>query len=358
MAALIVFISLAMVPLSITPQNGGSKTVPIKKCWEYDVNSISEIASDNAKLFISQSGARVDSVSITTGQKIWTTDLGGELVSNIAVGDSQVFVVTLSNGPGTGHSILRALSKDTGITNWSVQLPRSDAVSLGVSGANVVFVSGGGNVASLDLKSGRVAWQRSIPEGVSTVPSFGPDSVIFGTNSKEIFILSLADGSVRFNTKTEFLLTSVIANEDNQIVWGDQRGSLVSYSIEGREIRWKFKGGAQISHIASAGDDLLVTSLDNFIYRISTGNGNVLWKKRQAGRVTSAPVVTSDFAVVITNGERTGHIIDPIKGKIINQLTLNDGNDFLRPPVIFGDTIVFPTAAGLIAYSLNGCNTK
>lgn len=358
-AALFVFTYLA--PLPVTPQNGGSPAVPIKKCWEYDVNAISAIASDNALLFISRTGARIDSVSFTTGRKIWTTELGGEPVSNIAVGDSQLFLVTLTNGPDaekTGPSVLRSLSKDTGITNWSVQLPRADAVFLGISGANVVFVSRGGDVAALDRKSGRVIWQRSVPEGLSTVPHFGPESVIFGTNSKEIFILSLADGSVRFNTKTQSLLTSVIRTADNQLVWGDQRGNLVSYTMDGREIRWKFKGGAQISHIATAGDDLLVTSLDNFIYRISAGNGNVLWKKRQAGRVTSAPVVASDFAVVITNGERTGQIIDPVKGKLINQLTLSDGNDFLRSPVILGDMIVFPTAAGLIAYSINGCGAK
>lgn len=358
MAVLFIFTGMGLSPLPVSSQNGGRPATPIKKCWEYDAESLSEIASDNDRLFISQSGARVDAVNASTGQKIWSTELGGEPVSNIAVGDAGLFVVTVSNGANAkkaGFSVLRSLSKDTGITNWSVQLPRSGTAYLGIVPGNIVFASLGGDVAALDRKSGQILWKRSIPSGLSTVPRFTPDSIVFGTNSKEIIVLSPANGTIRLQTKAAFLPTSVIKIADNELVWGDQRGNVVYFGMENKEIKWKLKGGAQISHISSTGDDLLVTSLDNFIYRVSAGNGNILWKKRQAGRVTNAPVVTMDFAVVITNGERTGHIVDPENGKLINQLSLTEGNDFLRSPVILGNSIVFPTATGLIAYNLSGC---
>lgn len=358
---LFMFTGMGLAPLPAASQNGGTPATPINKCWEYNVSSISEIASDNDRLFISQSGARVDAVNASTGQKIWSTELGGEPVSNIAVGDPGLFVVTISNAAEaqkTEFSNLRSLSKDTGITNWSVQLPRSGTAYLGVVQGSIIFASIGGDVAALDRRSGQVLWKRVFPSGLSTQPRFAGDSIVVGLNSKEIVILSPPDGTVRLQTKTEFLPTAVLKAGDNELLWGDQRGNVIAYGIEDKETKWKLKGGAEVSHLSAIDDDLLVTSLDNFVYRVSINSGNVLWKKRQAGRVTNQPVMGTGFAVVITNGERTGHIIDPENGKLLNQLSLTESNDFLRSPVILGSSIVFPTATGLIAYNLSACATK
>ena len=135
----------------------------LKKCWEYPTSDLigRGLVSDVSKVYLSEVGARLEAVSINDGKKLCFSDLGGEIVSNIAERETAVFVVSRSNEAAASKrskTVLRSLSKETGITNWVTELEDAAIVYLGISNQTLIAVSDSGNIAAVDAGSGAVRW--------------------------------------------------------------------------------------------------------------------------------------------------------------------------------------------------------
>ena len=143
---------IAVVDLSAqTARPGGTF---LKKCWEYKVEGLpsNPLASDDRKIFFSTEAGGVHAIDAKTSTNVWTTELGGDIVSNLLVTDSSVFVVSnpvANDGNDVNASILRSLSKETGITNWSVRLPFSERIFLGGTQNSLIAVGRAGSIVAV-----------------------------------------------------------------------------------------------------------------------------------------------------------------------------------------------------------------
>ena len=106
------------------------------KCWEYgaapDLATLA--AADAANVYFIDRDGKLQSIDWNTGSKLWGSELGGEVVSNLLVTDSAIFVATAAQqgqDGSRGRTVLRAISKQTGITVWSTDIPASSGVALG-----------------------------------------------------------------------------------------------------------------------------------------------------------------------------------------------------------------------------------
>ena len=167
------------------------------KCWAYEVQAGRRLASDGARIFLATADARIDAVSME-GRKLWSSELGGEIASNLLGTDGGVYVAsaTTPTAEKAATASLRLLSLDTGITSQTIKLPDAAQHFLHQANGSLIVVSENGTIQSIDVKSGAARWKREIAERFTGEPYFGTEKVIVASAAKQLFTVALASGEI------------------------------------------------------------------------------------------------------------------------------------------------------------------
>lgn len=352
-------ICLFLLYSGLLGQKKGAAEVDVAKCWSYPLGEAvgEQIVSDGSRVFVGYGGAKVDALS-HDGKKIWSSEFGGKISSNILAAESGLFVVTSTNSSDAGSprdSRLRSLSKETGITNWTVILSDASRYWLGRFHREVIVVSKNGIIQSVDAKSGNVKWKREIAEGFVVEPSFDATDVIVVTTGNQIFGISMATGKIESMRKVPFGVTALSETMSRDLIVGDERGNVFSLNRVDKPT-WSFKTGGQISNILVAEANVLVTSHDNFVYFLRSRNGGRVWKMRLSGRVSGVMIHDDSYAVISTIDEHKAMFVDLKSGKIAGQVLLDDDETTVQTRSHSEQIIFVLTNRSLNAYSLSGCS--
>ena len=336
--------------------------VDVTKCWSYPFGDAAgeRLASDGSRVFLALGGAKVEALSLD-GKKMWASELGGDISSNLFAADAGLFLVTASVTGETGKvgsSVLRSLSKETGITNWTLRMPDSINHFLGGAPGLVIVVSNGGVVQAIDAKSGTVKWKRELAEGFSSQPAFTSEKVFVASTDKQIFGISNATGEISIVQKLLYRVTAIALLRNNDLVVGDERGNVTLFAVLSGKRIWKFKSGAEISAIIAVDGHLLVTSHDNFVYWLKPRNGGVVWKKRLPGRVTQLVNVMDQFALISSFEDHGAVLADLVNGKIAGQIVFGEDETLTGTPVVSDGLILILTNRAVYGFRLNGCLPK
>ena len=293
------------------------------RCWDFKVNPNLAVLPviDGTAIFFVDNENKLLALETEGPVRIWSSDLGGEVASNILLSESSIFIATnsqVTEGGPVAKTFLRSISRATGVTEWRVEIQPSANIWIGAYGTSVVSVGGSGYAASLSRSEGKSLWDRNIGSPVTTSPVFGHKAITLGTESNEIFELALADGSVRSLWKSDNLPTSLALDSAGRLVFGDERGNVTAISTNG-ERSWTFRNGARMSSILVEGSDYIASSNDNFVYRLTRG-GNVKWKRRLPARLAQAPLLLADVAVMSVSGSGRVFVVDINKGKILDRI--------------------------------------
>lgn len=330
------------------------------KCWEY--KSSPDLAdgftANDSSLYFLNTDSTLEAVDISLATKRWSTELGGEIISNLLVGDSAVWVATVTPASGDAAPrkvFLRALSQQTGITNWSKEITASSRIFLGALSGHVIAVGSEGSIAGYSAGDGTQLWTRQLDSGVTTDPYFGSSELLLGTGKKEILGVTGADGQTRLLSKLAHVPSAVFDAPGDRHLVGDERGNLILASSSGK--RWTFKNGAKISFVMSYDSEYLASSFDNFIYKLSRG-GNVEWKRRLSGRVANRPLVINDAAIVSTVGDGSVYILDLKNGKVLNRIETGDESTAGVARTGSSGGFVLSTTKGFSFYSHEKCPSK
>lgn len=331
------------------------------KCWDYgaapDLATLA--AADVANVYFLDRDRKLQSVDLNTGSKLWGSELGGEVVSNLLVTDSAIFVATAAQqGPegSRGRTMLRSISKQTGITIWSTDIPVLSGATLGFVSGNIVAISSDGTIVALTHGEGKLAWKKESSYRVTSEPYFGGSYIVFGTDKKEVLKVSASDAQTSVISKTEFLPTAVVLDAQDRLVFGDERGNLLSISADGKR-RWKFKNGARISSVLLYDSGYLAASDDNFVYRLSR-SGNVEWKRRLSGRVVGKPLIIGSIAVASIVGAGSVYLLNLKSGKIYDRVETGDevsAGIVARPG---HEELVITSSRGLSFFGRSKCATN
>lgn len=349
-------ICIGILCASLFGQNTNDTEVDIAACWSYPLaDGLGErISADDGNVFLGMSGGTVHAFS-PAGKKVWSSEFGGEMTSNILVRQDRLFFVTSSfdNERKVIDSKLRWVSKETGITNWTHQLPAAERHFLSAYEGNIIVVSGNGVVQSIDAKNGNIRWTRQVAEGFAAEPSFTDTSVTVAAIGDQIFEISLSAGEIRSMRKPAIRSTVVSASSDGKLIVGDERGRVYTFNGDDRAA-WSFKTGGAISEILSVGENILVSSQDNFVYLLTAANGGRVWKKRLGGRV--ANITSIDGKYVLTSGayENSALLIDMAKGKVSGRMMFSENENTVAQPVGSGRFIYVLTNEAVYSYSLTG----
>jgi outer membrane protein assembly factor BamB len=351
----LMFLGLVSVAGVFTPGRVQAKAQPIQRSWTYHFEAVAlnGVSSDAEKVFVATAEAHIEAVGLKNGEKLWATDLGGELVSNLLPGTASVFVVTRSlSAQNSARAVqVRSISKDTGITSWSSSLTESGPFYLGVVAGKLVVVSAKGRIVALNTVDGREIWNTKIADDIPAEPAFGPDRFAVSAGNSKVLILAGQSGTIEESIEVPFALSTLAFNGDRGLLWGDERGNLVAYDLDEDATLWKFKSGGRISKVLLTGAYLLAASLDNFVYLIDPGSGRVRWKKRQNGQPKELAAFSDGKSLVVSDiaGESL-NILSLRSGKALDQLLPASENDFIRLGVITYEMLITLGVDGIAAY--------
>ena len=347
---------LAMV--SSAGQTKPSGEVDPVKCWVYPTGEASGemLASDGAQIFIGIDGGKVEALS-PDGKKVWSSDLGGEIRSNILPAPGTLLLVTATASTAAGNAtdnILRSLSRETGITSWTLKLAAAEEYFLGSANGSVVVISKDGAIQAFDTKNGTPKWKRQIAESFVGEPVFTGSRAIVAAASGELSVVSLVTGEIASIRKSALSATALAETADGASIVGDGRGNVTLFTNGSDKPYWKFKSGGEISHVFEAGGQVVAISHDNFVYLLAGRSGSVLWKKRMPGRISSASVHAGKYVVLSSFEEHSAIILDLSNGKVIGQIPLA-GDETVTAIDASGKTIFVLSSAAAYGFSLTGC---
>ena len=334
------------------------ETVEFSRCWavvEQDA-PFSTITTDAATAFVGAPGAKVSAIAIATGSRLWSTELGGEIASNLSADSAGLFVVTDSVSTDSAkpkESTLRILSKETGITSKKIALAAADSFKIGVDAGLVIVIAQSGEVYAFDAATAEPKWARKPTGGVTGDSFIGGGAIVIGTVDGQILRLASATGEINLTVKSAEKPTAVRSTSDGKIVYGDARGNIVAV-----DAGWKFKAGAQVSSIYEVNGALLVTSFDNFVYYFNPSNGGVIWKKRMAGRIADISFASTNQLLIFTYGGETGVLAELKKGKTVGQIALPQETDNVSIPDLGTGRAVFAFNGAAYAFATTPCQIQ
>ena len=356
----IIFTFLSVPAQSETSPEKDLWSRPLKQCWNYQSDSMlaNFIASDNDNIFVPYLSGNIKAFNLFNGKILWNTELGGEIISEIAADNKNIYILnkTLQTEEAQIdsriHASLRALDSNGGITVWKKTLELDSAAHITMSENLLLLNTGGGLVKAFDKQSGAILWEIDIKQPVSAV-SISLDTIIFGTTGKKILLVSKIDGSIKKELEIYSVPTNILQLNRELLYFGDNKGFLHSLNISIGSTVWKRRFGGAITSVTDTSRGILATSIDNFVYMVNSSTGKIIWKRRLAARISEKPFIKENIAVVFAFGDLSAYFIELNKGKILNVVTLSDANYFAGNPANVGNILVFPTLHGLYAFSGN-----
>lgn len=340
----------------------------LQNCWTFPLINSTDIgtASDNVEsLYISLMGGRLLSINLTTGEKHWEAELGGDIIALPVINGGTVYTAARYNSEQNAGNqsestvILRALDKSTGVTQWQSALEPVEKLYLFNFENHIVAVGNNGQISSVSKIDGKIAWKKHLEMKLSAPPLAKKSEIYLGTDDNRILYVSLADGRIMEESKILAPPTVIIENTDkNKLIVGDRKGNVLLLAKKlkknAKTIEWKLRNGAEISSLTLTAEGILISSFDNFIYLISENGGKLLWKKRFSGRIIAAPLVKDNYFIVSAADESTAVIAELNGGRSVNKIDLGDENLFTGLSLRSGELLIYSTLKGMFGYSLSG----
>jgi outer membrane protein assembly factor BamB len=346
------------------PQNDSSFEVPIQKCWEHRVENpaVDVFAFSSGKIFYSDRPGRITAIDAGNAAVIWSTELGGEIASDLAVANDGVFVVSYpSVGPDQDprFATVRRLSASTGITAYSSPISYSGHFYLHFDGGSLIAVGDNGRLTAVNDADGTILWNRSLGDELNAIPVFHERSAAIVTKRGRVALIETRTGDAILEFRSQFAGTALAVLGDRAIVVGDERGNVRLRVVGEIEDEWIFKTGGGISNVTPIATGILITSNDNFVYLVTADRGKVNWKRRLPGRIIGGPLNSGDFVVAAIAGESLAYLIDPLSGKLLNQFSLGESDRSVRTPLALGkEKLGFAELRSIVGYGINGCETN
>ena len=343
-------LTAALATLAVA-QTAATDELDVVRCWAIASEApVSQTAADGGRFYAGSDGARLSAFSMD-GKETWSAEFGGRIVSNILVGEQSLFVATNSSGEPAA-SVLRIVSRDTGIVAGIVPLPAADAHFISRSNGSMVVVSSSGVVQLMDDK-GAVKWRREIAKGFAGVPVFGTERLYIASTTQQIFTIRIATGEIESVRKVTFPVTAVAVGQTGGLLVGDERGNLTSLTSEGRT-NWRFRSGARITRIFNSNDSILALSNDNFVYCIDLSNGGVNWKRRLGGRAAHSLTINGTYALTTSIDEHGAVLTGLANGRPVGQITFAADEFVTTDPAAMGGLVLIGTNIAVYGYSLSG----
>ena len=220
--------------------------------WQKELQSAQQLAADATMVFV-PSGEAIHALRLTDGAVAWTAPAGTLTAPLLVQGG---WVIATSAGK------LMALRAADGTAVWTIDAPPPQSDAAAISGDTLFVPSTDGIVRARSLETGANIWQHRL-RGQPGEPVVAGDSVLVGASDKVLYKLSATTGDEKWSYP-------------------------VRASIRGR--------------VATDGERVFVTALDNMVRALDLESGALKWQIGLPYRPLTGPVVAGSTVFITGPG--------------------------------------------------------
>jgi outer membrane protein assembly factor BamB len=294
------------------------------------------------------------SLMAASGQLNWRSEMGGDLSASPVADQRGVYVASETGKPDGGvrraTGALRALGREGGVTQWMRTLAVPLRGTLTLSNGKLFAGGGDGKVYSFDSRNGEARWSYDYGAAFNSEPVVSGSRVFIGSEDGNLLALEESTGKLLWHYRTKGAVRGPVANGNDIVYFGSGDGYVYAVSARSGRLIWRKRTGAGVEAVVRAGEELLVASLDNFVYRFSL-TGARLWKRRLPGRISSQPLVTRDAALFMPLSSSTAVVLELRDGRQVNLLPVDEEISTSASPIAVGDVVLLTTEHGLLAFT-------
>ncbi len=331
---------------------------PLHLRWLFETDGMAGLtpAADEKAIYAALNDGVIISLGAADGGLLWKSEIGGRISASPVADARRVYVASESFQPRSSPypqatGVLRALSRQSGVTMWMRTLPSPIRGSL-VSNQTTLFgVTSDGRLYAIKRETGEILWIKYSSSPFNSFPFLSGGYLYVCDEEGNLQAVEQMSGRTLWRYRThKGLENPVIANEGS-VYAGAQDGSVYAINESDGHLKWRVRTGAAIQSIVAAGKCLLATSLDNFVYCLNPQRGTRLWKYRLAGRVLARPLVFNESVLLTPLAGDEGVILSLQDGKKVNSIYVGEDNNTGASPLLNGNLILLTTRKGLLAFS-------
>lgn len=359
-AFLILALPLAILSDPLAGQNFADLARPVYVRWLFKAEGVTNYtpAADNERVYLPMANGSVVSLRLSDGGLVWRTEIGGALSASPAVDNRNVFVASESlptpksvYPQATG--VLRALSRQSGLTFWMRTLPSPVKGIINLNSQNLFVVSSDGRLYAFRKESGEIKWIKYNSSPFNTLNLLDENTLYACDNYGDIISIEPDSGKTLWRYRTRKQLRASVTIYGNMIYAGTADGFVYAIDRATGRLRWRVRAGAAIQAVLAGEKWVLATSLDNFVYCLSPQNGAKVWKRQLAGRVTAPPLVLHNHVLLAPLAGDECLVLNLEDGKKVNSIYVGEDNNTEAAPVLTSDALLLTTREGLLALSNN-----
>jgi hypothetical protein len=329
---------------------------PLTISWRYDSNFTLNLtpASDTERIYLPLAGGTVVSLMGGNGQLNWRSEMGGELSASPVADEHAVYVASETGKPETGTrratGAVRSLGREGGVTQWmrTLAMPLRGALTLG--NGKLIGGSSDGKIYAFDSTNGEARWSYDYGAPFNSQPVVSESRVYVGSEDGTLLALDEGTGKLLWHYRTKGAVRGAVANGNDIVYFGSGDGYVYAVNATTGRLIWRKRTGAGVAAVVRTNEDLLVASLDNFVYKYSLA-GARLWRRRLPGRISSQPLVRQRAALFMPFSSSAGVVLELRDGRQINLLPTGEEIATSASPIAVGEVVLLTTEHGLLAFT-------
>jgi len=358
----IIFLLTSLLTLSdsTASQNLADLARPVYVRWRFKAEAVTNFtpAADNERVYVPLGNGSIVSVRLADGGLLWKSDVGGTLSASPVVDSKNVFVASESlptpksvYPQATG--VLRALSRQSGLTSWMRTLPSPVKGVINLNAEDLFVTASDGRLYALRKETGEISWIKYNSSNFSTLNLLDGETLYASDTYGDIISIELKSGNTLWRYRTRKSLTAPVAVYGGMVYAGAADGFVYAIDRSNGRLRWRIRAGAAIQAVLAGEKWVLATSLDNFVYCLSPQNGTKLWKRQLAGRVTAPPLVLKNHVLLAPLVGDECVVLNLEDGKKVNSIYVGEDNNTEAAPLLTTDGLLLTTREGLLAVANN-----
>lgn len=357
-AVFILLSTLASSSLASLPPGQVELSQPLTVHWLYASEQTINLtpATDGERVYLPLTAGVMLSLRAADGRLLWKSDTGGEISASPAADERGVYVASESqtgNGAGerkTAGGVLRAISRESGVTLWARTLPMPLRAALAVNNDTIFGGASDGHIYAIRKSNGEILWSKEVNSPLASQLTLIGSRLYIGAEDGKLYVLEQKTGRVLWYYQTRAAVRGRVAIADGVVFFGSADGYVYALDEETGRRRWRARTGAGVQSVLSVREGLLVASLDNFVYFLSLTRGDRLWKRQLAGRLAAEPLATFDGALFTPLSGDSGIVLNLRDGKQLNRLPVGEDSNTAAAPIIAGNVLLVTTRHGLLAF--------
>ena len=337
---------------------------PIYVKWHVKIEGLTKLtpAADGERVYLPLEGGSILSLWLADGGLSWKSDIGGSISASPAADSRSVYIASESRPSSQSKypqatGVLRALSRQSGLTMWMRMMPSPIKGALGLNPDTLFGSSSDGRLYAIKKETGEIKWIKYNSSPFSKQHVLAGNNLYIGDDGGDVIAIEQKSGNTIWRYRTRKVLRAPVAIFEGVVYAGTADGYVFAIdSVTGR-LKWRVRTGASVQTVLAAERCVLATSLDNFVYCLSPQHGAKLWKRQLAGRVAAPPLVLSDSVLLAPLVGDECVVLSLGDGKKTNSIYVGEDNNTEAQPLLSANVLLLTTREGLLALSNQALKT-